>query len=241
MTERRPSTHGKMPIHATIARDLGIAIVTGRHSPEEVLPGEIAAGERLHVSRTAYREAVRMLAAKGLVTSQKNSGTRVNARDRWSLLDPEVLGWMFEGEPSLDFIQDLFELRAVIEPAAAAHAASRRTQAHLDRLEVALARMERHGLTREEGRAADRDFHHGVLDATGNTALIALSGTISAAVSWTTVFKQRSGRPDRDVMPDHAAVLDAIRAREPRTARRAMAELVRLSLKDIELQPALRR
>jgi DNA-binding FadR family transcriptional regulator len=40
-------------------------------------------------------------------------------RDRWNLLDPEVLAWAFAGEPDLQFVRDLFELRAVVEPAAA--------------------------------------------------------------------------------------------------------------------------
>src|SRR3569623_3291095 len=83
-------------IHGTIARDLGILIVSGRYKPGEVLNGEVAASDRLHVSRTAYREAVRILSAKGLVESRPKTGTRVSEREKWHLLDPDVLSRIVE-------------------------------------------------------------------------------------------------------------------------------------------------
>ena len=73
--------------------------------------------EGLAVSRTAYREAVRTLSAKGLVESRPKAGTRVSERGRWNLLDPDVLAWAFETEPGEAFIRDLFELRKIVEPA----------------------------------------------------------------------------------------------------------------------------
>ena len=68
-------------LHGTIARDLGVLIVSGRYRPDDLLNGEIAASDRLRVSRTAYREAMRILAAKGLVESRPKVGTRVNAQE----------------------------------------------------------------------------------------------------------------------------------------------------------------
>jgi hypothetical protein len=56
--------------------------------PGDILDGEIDASDRLEVSRTAYREAVRILAAKGLVESRPKVGTRVSLPERWHLLDP---------------------------------------------------------------------------------------------------------------------------------------------------------
>ena len=115
-------------IHGTIAHDIGVEIVSGLRKPGDVFGGEIEASEALGVSRTAYREAIRILAAKGLVESRPKAGTRVTPRSRWNMLDVDVLAWTFEGEPDTDFIIDLFELRGVIEPAAAAFAAARRTE-----------------------------------------------------------------------------------------------------------------
>jgi DNA-binding FadR family transcriptional regulator len=222
-------------IHGTIARDLGVAIVSGRYQPGDILSGEIAFSEQLKVSRTAYREAIRMLAAKGLVESRPKAGTRVSDRRRWNLLDPDVLAWMFESEPGEDFIRDLFELRMIVEPAAAELAARRRDGRDLARMGHALEEMARHGLATQAGRTADQDFHDSLLAATRNAALMSLSSSISAAVGWTTLFKQRDRALPRDPLPEHRAVYDAIVAADPTAARAAMTELVRLALADTTL------
>jgi DNA-binding FadR family transcriptional regulator len=226
---------GALRIHQAIARDLGTAILTGRHRPGDLFEGEIEASERLGVSRTAYREAVRILIAKGMLESRPKAGTRVLPRHRWNVLDPEMLAWMFAGEPDADFIRDLFELRGVIEPAAAEFAARRRTDEQLAVMEAALGEMGRVGLSTAEGRAADQRFHHAVLAATHNDALAALASSVGAAVSWTTKFKHRKQMMPRDPLPDHRAVFAAIAARDTAAARNAMAELLRLALADMEI------
>lgn len=228
-TRRPPS---KERIHGAIARKLGVQIVSGAYAPGALLDNEIAFSEQLQVSRSAYREAVRILAAKGLVESRPKTGTRINPTERWQLLDPEVLSWFFASDPSPDFLKGLFELRMIIEPEAAALAALRRAPDALDRLRTCLLAMELHTLGKEEGRSADREFHDAVLAATGNPALVALSSSIGAAVRWTTVFKQRERALPRDPMPDHWKVFDAIAAGDPAAARAAMQALVQLALDD---------
>ena len=125
-------------IHGTIAHDIGVEIVSGIRKPGDIFGGEIEASDALDVSRTVYREAIRILAAKGLIESRPKAGTRVNPRSRWNLLDPDVLGWTFEGEPDTQFILDLFELRGIIEPAAAALAYGRRSKADMAAMRSAL-------------------------------------------------------------------------------------------------------
>ena len=90
---------------------------------------------------------------------------------------------MFAGEPDERFVRDLFELRGVIEPAASAFAARRRTQAHLDEMGAALAGMQQYGLATPEGRNADQRFHKAVLAAADNEALGSLASSVGAAVS----------------------------------------------------------
>jgi len=226
---------GPLRIHGTIAHDLGVAIVTGRYKPGDILSGEIEFSEQLNVSRSAYREAIRMLAAKGLVESRPKTGTRVSEQRRWNLLDPDVLAWMFEGEPSEDFIRALFELRMIVEPAAAELAARRRDGRDLARMGHALEEMARYGLALPEGRAADQRFHDAVLEATRNPALLSLSSSIGAAVSWTTLFKQRKRELPRDPLPDHRALYEAIAAGDAAAAHATMGELVRLALADTTL------
>ena len=113
------------------------------------------------MSRTAYREAIRILSAKGLIHSQPRTGTRVSEISAWHLLDPDVLQWMFVGVPKPDVLHGLFELRTMVEPAAAALAAKRRQQSHLIDMRRALDAMTRHTLHKPAGREADKDVSRG--------------------------------------------------------------------------------
>lgn len=219
-------------LHGTIARDLGVAITAGKYQPGDLLVGEIASSEKLDVSRTAYREAVRILAAKGLVESKPKVGTKVTSRDRWHLLDPDVLAWAFESEPDLDLLESLFELRNIVESAAAVLAAQRRTSEHLDKMRDAIERMARFTLATADGRQADQDFHATLLAATGNPYIISLTTGVNAAVNTTTMFKQRERPLPRDPVPDHLRVFQAIADRDVERARQEMSNLVLLALQD---------
>lgn len=225
-----PQRLGSERLHGAIARDLGVAIVSGVHKPGDILGNEITLSEQLAVSRSAYREAVRILAAKGLVESRPRTGTRVLPMARWNLMDGDVLAWLFASEPSVEIVNGLFELRMIIEPAAAAFAAQRRSADQLERMRAMLTEMETQTLKTEAGQAADRDFHQTLLEATGNPALVSLASTIGAGVRWTTLYKQRKRRLPPDPMPEHWAVFDAIAASDPEAARRTMAALVEHAL-----------
>ncbi|WP_293880984.1 FadR/GntR family transcriptional regulator [Sphingomonas sp.] len=219
-------------LNGAVAHKLGLAILSGEYAPGDTLSGEVAFAEELEVSRSAYREAVQVLMAKGLVESRTKTGTRVLPRSRWNLLDPDVLAWAFAGKPDVDFVRNLFELRAIVEPAAARLAAERRDKADLKIMKDALVGMRRHTLATEVGRAADRDFHTAILQATRNDALLTLSASIGAAVNWTTQFKQRGRNLPRNPLPDHMRVYDAIVAGDQEGASDAMRVLVDLALED---------
>ena len=219
-------------LHGSIARELGTRIVSGAWRPGHTLEGEIEASEQFKVSRTAYREAVRILVAKGLVESRPKFGTRVTRRAQWHMLDPDVLSWVFDFEPEESLIASLFELRRIFEPQAAALAAMRRTDLHIETLSVSLAAMKKHTLASEAGQIADQEFHAALLEATGNTFLVSLTQSVAAAVAWTTIFKQRSSRPMRDAYPDHKKVLLAVEKQDREAAQSAMEELVELAFRD---------
>jgi DNA-binding FadR family transcriptional regulator len=92
--------------------------------------------------------------------------------------------------------------------------------------------MEEHSLAVEAGRDADQDFHAALLRASGNAFVASLISGITAAVTWTTIFKQRHNQLQRDSVPDHARVYEAVRAKNPAAAQRAMTALLDLALHD---------
>ena len=101
-------------LRGAVAHYLGTAIVSGQIAPGEILTGEIENAEALDVSRSAYREAVQVLTAKGLAESRPKVGARVLPRDRWNILDPAALAWAFSGEPDLDCARGLPRNRDLI-------------------------------------------------------------------------------------------------------------------------------
>lgn len=178
---------------------------------------------------------MRILTAKGLVESRPKAGTRVTPRRNWNLLDPEVLAWALSGAPDPAFLRNLFELRAIIEPAAAALAAERRSDDQAAAMVAALEVMRAKGLADPEGQAADREFHRLLLEATGNDTLISLAGSVGAAVHWTTQLKQRLTGIRRDPMPEHDAVCDAVASGDGAAARTAMLTLIELAQHDLPI------
>lgn len=223
-------------LHHAVARWLATQIVHGDIPVGHVFPAEIEHSEQLGISRSVLREAFRMLAAKGLVSSRPKAGTRVNERRQWSLLDPDVLAWQIQSEPSEEFLRNLFELRMVVEPQAAEMAASRRSEGQLVDMANALDAMERHTLATEKGRAADQRFHELLMEATGNEMLAALSSSIMAAIAWTTTIKQRVNAAPRDPMPEHRQLFEQIAARNAKQAKRAMQALLELALSDMQVE-----
>jgi DNA-binding FadR family transcriptional regulator len=226
--DRRPGRRKR----GSITHHLGRAILSGEYKPGDLLSGEIANSIALGVSRGAYREAVQALIAKGLVESKPKTGTCVLPRDRWNILDPDVLAWAFSGTPDVRLLRSLFELRGAIEPFAARLAAERRTLEDLKVMDRALIDMGRLTLSTQAGMEADGLFHRSILYASQNDALIALSPSIASGVEWSTRFKQRDRALPRDPVPDHRRVYDAIAACDPVAAGEAMAALIRAALDD---------
>lgn len=222
-------------LHDQVAVRLGIDITSGAIPEGETLPTEWEGVKQFGVSRTTYREAIRFLASKGLVSSRAKVGTRVNPRSEWAILDPAVIRWMFSREPGEQSLQSLFELRMIVEPAAAEMAALRRSTDQLLTIGRALDQMKRHGYRSAEGQVADGEFHSAILEATNNDFLIGLTQSISTAVRMTTMLKASASKSPRDPIPLHFDVYSAIADKDPVEARSATLTLLEIAREDTHL------
>jgi GntR family galactonate operon transcriptional repressor len=188
------------------------------------LPSEPELETRYGVSRSVVREAVKTLAAKGLVSVRPRHGTHVRPPHDWSLLDGDVLGWLSTGR-GLDrsLLLALEEVRGIIEPGAAALAATRSTPMDRERILGALGDMETARDDPQAAITADKAFHLAILDSTHNPVLRSFRGAIDTILSavfdvTVTVFA--------DNLPNHIAVAEAITAGDPKQARAAMERLL---------------
>lgn len=207
--------------HAVAA--LGARIVRGDLPPGQTLPREAELCLELGASRTIVREAVKSLAGKGLVETRTRTGTIVLSPMHWNLLDLDVLGWRYAAMPRARFFRELFEIRRMIEPAAAALAAERADAADIAALAQAWSAME--GTTHEDPDAikADLNFHRTILAASRNDLLLQMGGVISVGLQ--TSFRISSRSYDV-ILPLHGLVFAAIRDRDPAAAREAMENLL---------------
>ncbi len=228
-------TYSRRSLHGQVAHEIGARIIRGELAPGDTLPNEADLSVELGVSRTALREAIKLLAAKGLVESRPKTGTRIRPRSSWNMLDPDVLSWLVSDGAFEDYADDLFEMRRVIEPAAAAIAAKRGDKAAIAEIEKAYADMVAVGEDVEAGVNPDLRFHQGILDATGNEFIAPLGALIDSALA--TSFRISSSRPGAKInsLPRHEAVLKAIIAGNSERARKAMEVLLSDAMEDFHL------
>ena len=229
-------------VHGGTVDLLGEAIVMGRYPVGSSLPPEPLLCDELGVSRTVIREAVKSLIAKGLLVTGPKLGTRVLAQEQWNWFDPDVVAWQSRAGLSREFLRDLQELRRIVEPAAARLAAERATDHDITELEAAYAGMK---LSIDEGGdyvSSDLRFHQGLLRAGRNRMLGQMSKALGALLR-TSFEISTTARPDGPAasLPLHRAVLDAVIARSPEAAERAIITLIDSARQDIEQVLATRR
>jgi DNA-binding FadR family transcriptional regulator len=225
-------------LHGQIVHTLGRRILRG-----EIRPGDaLQAGSAMAASRTALREAIKVLAAKGLVEAKPKIGTRVTPRESWNLLDPDVMAWEHDDVPRPAFLRKLTEVRAVIEPHAAALAAERADPAAIAVLEAAFDDMSRAvdrpgGDDYEAFDEADMRFHLAIVRATGNDLLEQMTRVVYSALLVSFRTTSRLPGSARRSIPKHRAILRAIASGQSARAQAAMERLVSDTAREIRQLP----
>jgi DNA-binding FadR family transcriptional regulator len=215
-------TYPRRGLHGELVHDIGLRIVRGELPPGSSIAAEI--DTTADVSRTVVREAIKVLAAKGLVVARPKTGTQVRERRYWNLIDPDVLAWRLEAEPGDGLFVHVFELRRLLEPAAAALAASRATEAEVEQLAAAYAQMEATVADDPDAYiAADLRFHSIVLEACHNELLAHLGSTLRAV--FRASFTRTHGLA-AETLPMHGSVLAAIQSGDGPQAEAAMRALL---------------
>jgi len=214
---------------------LGEAIVSGHYLPGSSMPPETVLCIELGVSRTVVREAVKSLVAKGLVSTGPKVGTRVLPSDQWNWFDPHVVAWQSKLGLTREFLRDLQDLRRVVEPAAVRLAAERATPEDLAEVEAAYAGMKHAIEFGGDYVTHDLLFHQGLLKACHNRMVAQMSKAIGALLR--TSFEITTTKPNGPALslPLHRAVLDAVIARAPEKAERAVLKLIDSAREDIEM------
>ncbi|MCO8270142.1 FCD domain-containing protein [Actinoplanes sp. TRM 88003] len=219
-------------VHGQTVEVLAQRILDGR-MPEGSTLDLTALQTEFDVSLTVLREALRVLAAKGMVDARPKRGTFVRPRANWSLLDADVLRWQFARSPHRPgLFDDLHELRGIVEPGAASLAAARATDEDIEALDAALADMAAAGDDPAAAVAADLAFHRALLAATHNELIQRMEVVIETGLAERDRMVHGTAGAD-DPVPSHKAVVDAIRRHHPAQAARAMGKLLDQAVEDV--------
>ncbi|MFT5699122.1 MAG: GntR family galactonate operon transcriptional repressor [Desulforhopalus sp.] len=186
----------------------------------EQLPATVDLCQDIGVSRTAVREAISVLVAKGMVASKQGEGSTVQPLSSWMLLDPEVLCWLRESDMAVSIIEHLVEIRLIIEPEAAALAASRGTMEQFMTMSEALTRMcEGESLRTPGSIQGDIDFHNIILDTSGNIFLARMKDLCMISVELIIRLTFEKVESVSASIENHTRLYEAIRTRNPDLAR----------------------
>lgn len=218
-------------LHGHVVRAVGERIIRGDLRPGDGIDVE-ALEREFGVSRTVVRESLRVLAAKGLVDARPRRGTFVRPRSDWSLLDPDLLHWRYLGRPDERFLDNLAEVRFIVEPAGARLAAIRADGDDLTALTEALEGMRRAGEDGEAVIASDVVFHRVLLASAHNELLERMEVVIEVGMQALDRMVCRMAN-FRNSLPGHQAVLDAVSAGDPDLAETAMRALLEQAWQDI--------
>ena len=212
-------------LHSKIARGIGERILGGEFAPGTLLPNEAEWGKVYGASRTAVREAIKSLAAKGLIVSKPKVGPRVEPRLRWNLLDRDVLAWHRSATDRKAFLISTQEFRRIVEPGIAELAARKRTTQQIDQLVTALDDMNR-AKSLAEMVEADVSFHEALLAATNNDLLVPFNILIDETLANLFDFTTQRNPRYRQAIKLHEAIARAVIAGDPVAARKAMLVLL---------------
>ncbi len=212
-------------LHVYIARSIGERILGGEFLPGDILPNEAEWGKAFGSSRTAVREAIKTLTAKGLILSRPKIGSRVLPKTQWNLFDRDVLDWHHAAVDRRDFLNSVQEVRHMIEPGVAELAARKHAPLQLERLVHSLAVMKK-AKSVDQAVAADVEFHESLM-AAANNALIAPFGIlIEKALGNLFDFTTQRNAKYAEALLLHEAIVEAVAARNPTAARKAMTALL---------------
>ena len=214
----------KRSLHVQVAREIARSILSGKLPQGSIIPGEMALCEQFGVSRTALREAVKLLTSKGLLKSRPKIGTRVVERAYWNFLDPQLLEWM-DGLEDLDhFCLQFLGLRRAIEPEACALAAKYASAEQRIELSETFQKMEEvagaEEFNQERWTEIDTKFHSLIFNATGNDFYLPFGNILTTMFINFIVHSSEEGST---CIEEHRQIYEAIMAGNADKARQASA------------------
>lgn len=233
----RLAVGARRPLADELVDHLLAAVLDGTYPPGSTVPAESVLAAEAGVSRLTVREAIRVLADKGVVRVERGRGTYVNAESAWSPFDHRLLqARAFAAADPTAASRALLEVRRLVEEGVAGLAASRRDDAHVAELaeHLAVMRDARDAHDTDTFVKADIAFHAVLMDAVGNPFIVALFEPVAELV-----YRARAETSSDAATRDHAiamheAIVVAVESGDPAASAQAMRDHMLQTEHDLE-------
>ncbi|MGH7715961.1 MAG: FadR/GntR family transcriptional regulator [Vulcanimicrobiaceae bacterium] len=221
LTAKSPSAAAD--VRARMVREIAGRIVSGAWQSGTALPSESTLCTTFGISRSSLREALRVLAEKGLIEVRHGFRTRVRSYECWDFLDAVILSARRDvGSMPASVMRELFEAGAVIESAATALAARRALDEDCERLATALQNMQRSMSRPARFGLAALEFHRALLQASGNRVLMRMADPIRELLGYTLPGVDAPAEALQRTFTEHATIFKAISEHDVEGASHAM-------------------
>jgi len=225
-----PTNNYHRKLYQYIVDEIGQRIIRGKYQTEDVLPTEDQLSSELQVSRGVLREAIKVLAQKGLIQTRPRVGTQVLPRENWNLFDPDVLVWRLQIEDKTTFLKNVTEVRRMIESEAARQAARRATRSEVADIRGTLLQMQTilsdgNRYVYDDYLSLDILFHSKILRASHNDLLSQIGSTVRNAVHKARESDTSDIGVQKESLPFHVAIVNGIDRKDPEAAYKASQEM----------------
>jgi len=215
-------------IHGRVVHELGKEIVRGTFKPYEKLPNEASLINRFKSSRTALREAFRVLAAKGLLEARQRTGTIVRAKIYWNLIDPDILAWQSFESLTPDMLRNLMEFRLITEPVVVrlvARSASEDQVNDLRKICIAMGKLEQFE-SREAVFDSKLQFHMVLFEICHNAFLARQRDVIQKILKYEFHQQCLQGSCLNGSAKNYAFIVEKIKVRNAAAAEQSFRDLI---------------
>ncbi|MCR9213949.1 MAG: FadR family transcriptional regulator [Proteobacteria bacterium] len=235
MSEKDKWCYPRAGIHGMVVHEIGREIVTGVLKPGNPIPHESEIIKRFNGSRTAIREAFRVLTAKGLIEAKQRAGTYVRDREYWNLLDPDILAWQSLDSAGRNDFRNMAETRELMEPLVVRLVAQRATDEELDRLEDTYLAMKEavESNSLMDLHAGCVDFHMTLFEICHNDLILRLSGVIQSMCDYQLQLRSAENSIPDGILGAYHAILIELRNRNVDGAEQAMSMLIEALMSDM--------
>ena len=216
-------------VYTEVARQLQARIVD-KLKPGDMLPPERELVRRFGVSRSSIRDAIRSLEAVGLLEPRQGVGTVVRELSSDAVANP-VANALLQKRKVID---DLLDVRNIIEPALAGRAALHASREHLAKLEAILRRQEEKVSQGELTTEEDSSFHYTIAVAADNTVMLKLVHVLMDLLHETRARSLQVGGRRQKSLAGHRRILAALKDGDGDAAegamRRHLSEITKIVL-----------